>query len=61
MLIVVLRTECGFAIITIYIKTVEAISTTTTSSTTFDDDDDDEKKKKAHSLLTFFNAYIPVG
>ena len=51
MLIVVLRTECGFAIITIYIKTVEAISTTTTS-TTFDDDDD-EKKKKAHSLLTF--------
>ena len=58
MLIVVLRTECGFAIITIYIKTVEAISTTTTS-TTFDDDD--EKKKKAHSLLTFFNAYIPVG
>ena len=60
MLIVVLRTECGFAIITIYIKTVEAISTTTTS-TTFDDDDDDEKKKKAHSLLTFFNAYIPVG
>ena len=45
-LIVVLRTECGFAIITIYIKTVEAISTTTTS-TTFDDDDDE--KKKAHS------------
>ena len=31
-----MRTECGFAIITIYIKTVEAISTTTTS-TTFDD------------------------
>ena len=44
MLIVVLRTECGFAIITIYIKTVEAISTTTTS-TTFDDDDDEKKKK----------------
>ena len=47
-----MRTECGFAIITIYIKTVEAISTTTTS-TTFDDDDDDEKKKKAHSSWLF--------